>query len=544
MLFKIKHIFESISKKMEENGSESGSQISYNNIFMVRLIEKSMAVFLFLFPCLVSTWSMFKKFNMYKNEYGIPHNLVFWVFFCMVAAILLEAVMLYRGKQINTVDIMQLCLVAFMLRGFFAFLFNGQPVGDFLVQFNYAINPDEPRERMIPYFAAYSYLIGILMKLFNTKSVVIGMMLNVFFTGLIPAVIFYAARKFANDGVAYLAAVCYAFFPSMILYSVCFSGENISQFFLALLFLMLVCLWDAEKEKNIKGIFAYAVLSCICAAFLNIFKPIFSLVVLCILMEEIIYRIIPSLVGAVQERNVAPAIRSLVAVAGIFFLMVGFNKLIFGASALVMENWYNTEKISVSGYGPKNFVEIAYNGLKEEGEGRVSEEVINQIRQIKEQNENYDDAEDEMISIILAQIKASPSNFKNFLLRKMRISWADEYDFAYLSGIPKEGNTHLMDSPSGHFSIYVVSMIYMSILYIGCMLGFIFKIMQKKAEVCRSEGMMYIFFGGFVMTFLIMPTAGRYKSTLMPLICIISAIGVYNFGVWIDAIVLRVRKGL
>ena len=61
MLFKIKHIFESISKKMEENGSESGSQISYNNIFMVRLIEKSMAVFLFLFPCLVSTWSMFKS---------------------------------------------------------------------------------------------------------------------------------------------------------------------------------------------------------------------------------------------------------------------------------------------------------------------------------------------------------------------------------------------------------------------------------------------------------------------------------------------------
>ena len=65
-----------------KNDTVFNNQIS--NLLVVKLIEKSMAAFLFLFPCLVSIWSMFKKFNRYKNEYGIPHNLVYWAFFCIV----------------------------------------------------------------------------------------------------------------------------------------------------------------------------------------------------------------------------------------------------------------------------------------------------------------------------------------------------------------------------------------------------------------------------------------------------------------------------
>ena len=449
---------------------------------------------------------------------------------------------MYKAKKINTLDIMQLCLVAFIIRLLFAFLLNGKPEGDFLTYFDYATKPDEFRQRMVPYFATYSYFVGILMKFFNSESALIGMIFNAFFTSLIPAIIFYATKRFSNEGVAYLAAVCYSFFPSMILYSVCFSGENISQFFLVLLFLILLCLWDAEKEKNIKGICAYSVLSCICAAFLNIFKPIFSLIILCFLVEEIIYRIIPSLSRSIKERNIIFILRALAVSVCLFILMTGFNKLIFNCSALMMEKWYNTEHISVSGYGPKKFVEIAYAGLKEEGGGAWNEEVNNQIINIKNQSENYNDASDKMKSIILEQIRSSPSNFFDFLIRKIRISWADEWAFTYYSSAPKEGNTSLLSIPSSHFILYVVPLIYMSIIYIGCMLEFIYKIISKKDGVSRGEGMLYIFFGGFVMIFLILTAHERYKSTFMPLICIIAALGFYKFATGINAIVSHVFR--
>lgn len=519
-----------------------GSNVGIDNIFAVKFIEKSMAVFLFLFPCFVSMWSVFKKFNMYKSEYGLPHNLVYWFFFCIVAAILLEAFILYKGKKINTLDIIQLCLIAFIIRILFAFLLNGKPEGDFFTYYDYASNPGKFRERMVPYFATYSFLIGIFMKLFNSESTIIGMIFNAFFTSLIPAILFYAVKKIVNEGAAYLAAVCYSFFPSMILYSVCFSGENISQFFMALLFLMFLCLWDAEKERNIKRVCVYFILSCLCAAFLNLFKPIFSLIILCVFVEELIYRIIPSIARAVKERKWVIMVRAIVVSGCTLILMMGVNKLIFNCSALVMENWYNTAKISESSYGPGNFAVIAYTGLKEEGGGAWNEEVNNQVTQIREQSENYDDASDKMLAIILNQIKSSPSNFLNFLLRKMRISWADEWAYSYYSCAPKEENTNLLSIPSSHFILYVVPLIYMNILYIGCMLEFLFGCLLKRSGVCRGEGTLYIFFGGFVLIFLILTAHERYKSTFMPLISIIAALGFYNFATRINAIVSHVFR--
>lgn len=328
----------------------------------------------------------------------------------------------------------------------------------------------------------------------------------------------------------------------MILYSVCFSGENISQFFLALLFLALLCLWDAEKERDIKRVCIYFILSCLCVAFLNLFKPIFSLIILCILVEELIYRIIPSIVRAIKERKLIIIVRALIVSGGMLILMLGVNKLIFCCSALAMENWYNTAKISESSYGPGNFASIAYAGLKEEGGGTWNKEVTNQVIQIRKQSENYDDASDKMLAIILDQIKTSPSNFLSLLLKKMRISWADEWAYAYYSCVPKEGNTSLLKIASSHFILNVVSLIYMSILYIGCMLEFLFKCFSKKSGVRRGEGVLYIFFGGFVLIFLILTAHARYKSTFMPLICIIAALGFYNFTIWIDTIMHHILR--
>lgn len=501
----------------------------------VFVIEKMMYAFLFFFPCLTSVVAILKVLLFYQIEYPVQYKLVFILAICIAVGTIFFCYSWNVGTETKSKDsrlsmLIAISIAAFLVRILCACLLNGVPENDFLSAYQCAIDPDSHRSTIeyVYYYAVYAAVVNILMQILGSTSAFVGMLLNAFVTSMIPLILFLAIRRFTeSDFAALLAAILYAFFPSMVLYTVCIAGENISQFFFALAFLALVYSWSAERLKKKKNFWKYTLLACLSFSLVNLFKPIEQIILIVLLVEELVYRVIPAIVNFFCCKNSLVVLKAIVTSGTILVLFLVMNIVAFNAGKWLVKERFDVE-IRQGYYGANAFPEIAFFGLKKEGGGIWDADVKQMQLSIIESANSLDEAYEIMMGELSEEIKENPADFLNLLHKKMLISWSDEWAFGYYASVPEEGRSSLMDMPSSYFALIVVPRVYICVLYLFCMIGFALRVFMKSTEWHREQGLVAMFFGMFTVIFLILEAHARYKSTFMPLLCVMAALGVYS----------------
>ena len=517
-------------------GPYSACQPRQFSIF-VTIIEKLMYCFLFFLPCGFALAEIVQKLWVYQTTYGLPFNLVFFVGICIILCICCFcAAWRYKRDVENSfsvhVTVFAICLGAFLIRLLFCFLLNGKPENDFLSLYNYAFDPVGcgPSLAAVPYYGIYAIIVRWNMSLWNSTAPMVAMIFQAFVTSFIPALLFYAVKKFTNSNYAsFLASLFYAFFPSMILFTVCLAGENISQFFMAACFLFFIYAWAAERKQKYKKFWTFTILACFCAALVNLFKPISLIIILVILVEELLYRIIPGIRHAIKTHDIKLGSRSIIVTLCILFLLKGFEYGTLTVSGKIIEQHTGIETGEIY-YGADTFAQIAYFGLAKEGNGVWNQEVLDKRDAILKNSASVEEANSIMLNLLAEQIKESPKDFLSLLHQKLLISWSDEWAYGYYASVPNDGQTSVNSTPSGYFALTVLPRLYIGILYACCLVEFIIRIICPPPFWRREQRLITLFWGAFTCVFLILEAHARYKSTFMPLLCVMASLGIFDIS--------------
>lgn len=518
----------------------------YNQCIFVRVVETLMYSFLLFIPCLISIATILDKLGTYVNNYPLQYKLIFILLALELLGVTMFSCAWTADKERchrNTSNylVVSICIAAFFARILAAFILNGVPENDFLSVYQAAIDPESKASMIsgVYYYGVYAAVLRVAMNLLGNTTAFVGMLINALCTSLIPAFLYYAVRKFSDSEFpAITAASFYAFFPSMILFSVCLAGENISQLFIAVAFWALAHAWAAEQEQNVPAFWKYLLLSCVSFGFVNLFKPIQQIIIIVIVVEEIVYRIIPALVQGVRTKSVQKILAPCLTTIAFLSCLLISNISVYSAGELFVKSIFGIE-FQEGYYGVSTFPEIAFFGLKQEGGGIWNAEVKELQENILGNSANLQEAHKEMLTQLAEEIENDPKAFFNLLYRKIQISWSDEWAYGYYASVPEQGYTSPNDTTSGYFALTVLPRAYIGLLYTLTAIGFLIRIFSRPNEWRREEGLVLMFFGLFTLIFLIMEAHTRYKSTFMPLLCILAALGLFDLKNVTDSISSR-----
>lgn len=519
--------------------------IDDNSILTIFVAKFMFAVLIFI-PCGVALASLLQRMNAYRHNY----NLILFcgAFFALYGLIIGLSFRWYRadGQEEHHsagLSIILICIGAFLVRVFVCLLLNGVPENDFFHNYNAAVDPISNAGFMsnVPYGGIYAVVLRLNMLLWGTTDAFVLMFFQSFVTSFIPLFLYLAVFKITRSYfTAFLSALLYAFFPSMILYCGCIAGENLSQFFMALLFLFMVYAHDAAKSKRIKAFIIYTLAACASGACVNLFKPIALFIMIVFVANEALYRILPAAKQAFRQRRFSIFAYHLAISFVTVFVLQLFNMGLLYASGKVIEHVCG-EPVQGVYYGTDAFAEIAYFGLEKEGNGIWNQAVMDKMQAIIKNSATINEAHAEMLRQLKAQIAESPSDFVKLLHHKLEVSWADEWAYGYYASVPREGSTSLNDNYYGFFALTVVPNGYITVLYIGSIFCFILSIFSRKKLALQAKSILAMFFGIFMGVFLILEAHARYKSTFMPLLCILAAIGYAELAPLIGGLITRIK---
>ena len=147
-----------------------------------------------------------------------------------------------------------------------------------------------------------------------------------------------------------------------------------------------------------------------------------------------------------------------------------------------------------------------------------------------------------MLAILGDEIKESPSDFIQLLHRKMLISWSDEWAYGYYASVPNYDVPSVNDSPIGYYALTVIPRLYIGLLYLACIIAFIFRLFLRPLKWRREQAFIAMFFGEFTVIFLVMEAHTRYKSTFMPLLCVMAALGISELTDWSLTVANKIKN--
>ena len=248
-----------------------------------------------------------------------------------------------------------------------------------------------------------------------------------------------------------------------------------------------------------------------------------------ILVEELLYRIIPGIRHAIKTHDIKLGSRSIIVTLCILFLLKGFEYGTLTVSGKIIEQHTGIETGEIY-YGADTFAQIAYFGLAKEGNGVWNQEVLDKRDAILKNSASVEEANSIMLNLLAEQIKESPKDFLSLLHQKLLISWSDEWAYGYYASVPNDGQTSVNSTPSGYFALTVLPRLYIGILYACCLVEFIIRIICPPPFWRREQGLITLFWGAFTCVFLILEAHARYKSTFMPLLCVMASLGIFDIS--------------
>lgn len=315
------------------------------------------------------------------------------------------AVVLFLSAKINILPLpyaIMVFLMAFLIKGVFAFLVNTQPVSDFKMFYDYAVSLAHGNNGLGQsfYFRTWAYQTGpviyyaAIIKLFGTGLLPLKLV-NCFFMAGSNMFIYLIARKVSNDFTARFVALLYLIYPAPYL----LTSVLTNQHFAACMFLAAIyVIFNERMNILLRGILAGLLLS-----LGNAVRPL-GLVI-------IIGAVLWSLIEAIRSKK--PAVLVLTALLTAVYLTANL-----GLSATVRQTGINSEGLE-NNFPLWKFVV----GLNQQSKGLFSYDDQNKIFYIKDFSKRNETA----IKTIKERISVEPHKMAAFFGEKISIMWA-EYD--------------------------------------------------------------------------------------------------------------------
>lgn len=408
-----------------------------------------------------------------------------------------------------------LFLIALSIRVLAIEVLQTEPVSDFLTCYTYAAGESGQEEYLAtyPYLGAYAVTLRIFFDTFGI-SVWTAQFLNAVITSTIPAALFLAVRRITGkDNVGITAGLAYALCPSMIIYTAIPSCEHFSQFYLAWAAFAVAGFYTAERHHKHRWIWGVA--AGILLGMVILYKSGLRMVLVpSFLMASFCYEWIPLIVTAVRERK--KVIRQLAVIAGQCLIVIAAAIMI----SRVGTNYVRTELGYPVIIRNRPFMAGFYDGLCIEGNGVWNSKVQGYISQISEE---YDSSKANQIFIakLKEQYKDDPKAFLRLLEHKYKVNWCSEdYYYFTFSG----DNTVVQGTWAGEVLFALVPRVYIMFMYIilslGCVIFLVKKIPAQQLQACFfTTGIIFL----FTLALVLIQAQGRYKSNIMPLVCMMFA---------------------
>lgn len=430
------------------------------------------------------------------------------------------------SKYKTKTKIMLLCLFLFFtacsLRIFILSLLQTEPVSDFYTCYHYAVTGNGKTNYLArySYLGAYALTLRIFFKIVE-PSVWNAQMLNVCITSCIPVVIFFTAKRITKkNGIGAAAGFAYAVCPSVVIYTAVPSCEHFSQFFMALAVGSFACYCTLDRENKKKWVFSLTtglLFGCVC-----IYKRLFIIIAPSLLMACLLYECIPILLHA-DWRSVKKKI-AVIAAQNCLIIFTALIVLKTGES--VVQKVLDEQNLIQDTYSA-----AIYKGLCKEGNGVWNFDINQYINKVLREYDDPKEIDRLFYGKLVEEYKDNIPALLAVIQNKFFIDWCSEdYYYWTFSG---EGNL-IQGSWIGEVLFVILPRVFLWYLSLTIVAGLLLRVIKDGAQ----EEMQFLFFlTGMVFLFacalLLIEAQGRYKSSLMPIICVL-------FGFCAD----YVQKGL
>lgn len=409
-----------------------------------------------------------------------------------------------------------LYLTACSLRLFVIGLLQANPISDFYTCYELAAtgNGDVGFLAKFPYLGAYALTLRLLFKI-SGASVWNAQIWNACVTSCIPVILYAAVYRItgkakAGAAAGFLYAVC---FP-MIIYTAVPSCEHFSQFFAALAACAYAFYCMHQKDDWKKWVLSMITgmsIGCMC-----LYKNLFIMIAPSAFIAGFLYEVVPVFLNFAgkgkTEKKHAAGKAAIVIMRNIMLVFVVFFILKGGIFAVRWRLTGNTQAKS-TGYAA-----TIYKGLCMEGNGVWDAQVQAYIEQVLETYDDPKQADRIFYNRLGKEYKENPHALFGILRHKFFVDWCreDYYNWTF------SGEENLIQgSWIGEVLFVFVPRIFFFFMSLGILIGLLAEIL-KNAPLQRMQ--FVLFLGGFVWLFslalVLIEAQVRYKSTIMPLLCI------------------------
>ena len=331
---------------------------------------------------------------------GVSVYLNSWLYALLIIPVF--AVILFVSAKLDIMPAafaIMVFIMAFLVKGTFAYFMNTKPVSDFGLFYNYAVdlvNGKIGLERY-SYFKTWAYQTGPviyyagIMKLFGTGLLSLKLV-NCFFMAGSNVLIYLISRKVSNDLTARFVALLYLFYPAPYFLTSVLTNQHFAAFmFLVAIYVLL--------NENI-GLLFRSVTAGILIAVGNAVRPLGVVIIASIVVWTVL--------EIKNKRGKGKVIFSALLIA--VYIVVGF-----GLSAAVRGTGVNTE-------GLKNNMPLwkFVVGLNQKSMGQFSYEDENKIFTIR----NISERNDKALDTVKERLQIEPYRMLAFMGIKIGVMWA------------------------------------------------------------------------------------------------------------------------
>lgn len=498
------------------------------------IVHIPVKIFYFAFGIIPLLIPVIDSFNKHQ-EFTYHNNALLYILTLLVCAFLILSL---KGLKITLKSEIMLMGGLFFLtlavRLFWLTLLDTMPVSDFLQAHSVAqmsgfpnvpfanLTPDQIYYKQFPSWGGWMLTLKAVYRVFGAE-IWIGQVFNATVSSATVVLIYATVKKMLNSRrVAIIAALIFASWPSMIIYTGVLTGEH-SANFACVLSLFFLSSAQQYRDNNFKLATLFYGLAGISAGLLEMYKAVSAILVIAFLIAELFCYWLPDLVSLIKRDLRFAEFFKKSATFGVVFIL---SYVLFVQTFLLGLGTFVGTKIE-----PLTYASL-YMGLDVETNGQYSLETTMLREKMITDYQDMDRVNNEFKVMLSQKIARDYKQYPELFKKKLEIAWSRYLPetFLFMFAATNRGSTpeeaiyyqqfynnitNIVGDLSAHY--YYVVMFFAAVGSFGHI------VMRNNYSVFYCS--LYVF--GFATVLLLSEVQNRYKTVTYAFLAILAAIGLF-----------------
>ena len=500
-----------------------------------RIINVPVKIFYYAFGFLPLLIPVLDSFTKDQQEFTYNNHALLYILTLLVCAFLILSL---KGIKITLKSEIMLMSGLFFLtlavRLFWLTLLDTVPISDFLQAHSVAqmsgfpnvpfanLTPDQIYYKQFPSWGGWMLTLKVVYQFFGAK-IWVGQVFNAIVSSATVVLIYATVKKMIySRRPAIIAALIFAFWPSMIIYTGVLTGEH-SANFACVLSLFFLSSAQQYRDKNFKLAALFYGLAGLSAGLLEMYKSVSAILVVAFLIAELFCYWLPDLVSLVKRELRFAEFFKKSATFGVVFVL---SYVLFIQTFFWGLGTFVGTKIE-----PLTYASL-YMGLDVETNGQYSLETTMLREKMITDYQDMDRVNNEFKAMLGKRIARDYKQYPELFKNKLEIAWANYLPETFLfmfastnrGSTPEEAIyyqqfynkvTKIVGDLSAHF--YYVVMFFAAVASLAYI--------SRKNNYSIFYCSLYVF--GFATVLLFSEVQSRYKSVTYAFLSILAAIGLF-----------------